>query len=400
MAEELKGNAGQTVGFTCTQLVQNNLVSETDLVFYFDLSYPEGANYGETQQNEKDALDFVQEELLMNLAETYEISSGLRCSQPPIGDGSWLVKISSKPSQYSRVQLFGKFALTNASLFVALCCGWSLSNGSTSFPALPTLLILIDTCRELVPEPGDACRMYEGIVSASTLGDESQSLPDVAEYIEMVLNSEDFTNNTAYATKYLGKPEVDVTVATGKGDSLSGVDSIQEQIIAPVKEGRRTVTIVGGLLVAAFCLAFVGLFMILYRRRKKYLRDRDIQLAISKSDDHHFHHRQTSSDEGPGKTLEPQTTSEDLAENLEDDDSRDNPIEYPNNITFDLGHSFKDQLMGVHGRSAAHKSHLMNPFGRQSSIDAASESDADSWAQTDGTIGSLELQLEPITAEV
>jgi hypothetical protein len=30
----------------------------------------------------------------------------------------------------------------------------------------------------------------------------------------------------------------------------------------------------------------------------------------------------------------------------------------------------------------------------------ADDSDADSWAQTDGTIGSLELQLEPITAEV
>ena len=242
--------------------------------------------------------------------------------------------------------------------------------------------------------------MFEGIVSASTLGDEAQDLPDVADYIESVLNSADFTNSTDYMTKYLGKPEVDVA-ATGNGDSLSGANSIQEQIAAHLPEGRRTVTIVGGLLVAAFCLAFVGLFMILYRRRKKYLRDRDLQLAISKSDDHHqFHHRQTSSDEGPGKTLEPQTTSEDLAENLEDDDSRGNPIEYPNNITFDLGNNFKSQLMGVHGRSAAQKSHLMNPFGRQSSIDAASESDADSWAQTDGTIGSLELQLEPITAEV
>ena len=75
--------------------------------------------------------------------------------------------------------------------------------------------------------------------------------------------------------------------------------------------------------------------------------------------------------------------------------------EYPNNITFDLGNSFKDQLMGVHGRSSQNKMNMNHPFGmHHGSVDAASESDADSWAQTDGTIGSLELQLEPITAEV
>lgn len=108
MAEELKGNSGQTVGYSCAQLVQNNLVSETDLVFYFDLAYPDGANNGQTQQNERDAIDYVQQELITKLAETYEVASGVRCSQPPIGDGSWLVKVSSRPSQYSRVQLFGK----------------------------------------------------------------------------------------------------------------------------------------------------------------------------------------------------------------------------------------------------------------------------------------------------
>jgi hypothetical protein len=62
--------------------------------------------------------------------------------------------------------------------------------------------------------------------------------------------------------------------------------------------------------------------------------------------------------------------------------------------------------MGLHGghvnqnkRNNGHHHHSsMFPNQATSSMDG--DSDADSWAQTDGTIGSLELQLEPITAEV
>jgi len=42
----------------------------------------------------------------------------------------------------------------------------------------------------------------------------------------------------------------------------------------------------------------------------------------------------------------------------------------------------------------------VNMVGDSTSVDGNESDDVDSWAQTEGTIGSLELQLEPITAEV
>ena len=41
-----------------------------------------------------------------------------------------------------------------------------------------------------------------------------------------------------------------------------------------------------------------------------------------------------------------------------------------------------------------------NGNGVPPAADGTDASEADSWAQTDGTIGSLEIQLEPVTAEV
>lgn len=76
--------------------------------------------------------------------------------------------------------------------------------------------------------------------------------------------------------------------------------------------------------------------------------------------------------------------------------------DYPNgNYTFDLGASMKNELFKIHGRAPSSASDpRMYNNGGTIGIEETSDSDADSWAQTDGTIGSLELQLEPITAEV
>eukprot|EP00536_Pseudo-nitzschia_multiseries_P013243 jgi/Psemu1/309745/fgenesh1_kg.551_\ len=95
-------------------------------------------------------------------------------------------------------------------------------------------------------------------------------------------------------------------------------------------------------------------------------------------------------------------------------------------IQMDLGNTLKGQLMGLHGntsrklpscgplggnggptkqhkRLGSHTKGSSTAYFHQLHDDGDNEShddDMDSWAQTDGTIGSLELQLEPITAEV
>lgn len=220
----------------------------------------------------------------------------------------------------------------------------------------------------------------------------------VKQYIESLLKGEELINDSPFELAFQGVPIVDPN-QEGR-DSLSDTANIKEaeENKSSGNNKNKNITIVGGLLVSAFCLAFIGIFFVVWRRRKYYLRSRDVQLALSKSDIH-YDTRHNDSDDEP-RTLEKQTDSEDF------EDMRGGPSEeeFPNNVTFDLGNSFKDQLMGVHGPSQPNKlggmgAMVMAPFGVGSG-DGASDSDADSWAQTDGTIGSLELQLEPITAEV
>ena len=197
----------------------------------------------------------------------------------------------------------------------------------------------------------------------------------------------------------------------------------------------------------AFCIAFLGIGFILWRRRQEWLQQQAGDLQLFESD---FNHpRQDpdgkavqardgihpSHDEDYDDLHRPDQIHRALYGNDEDrveidthgnvrrvadfdyDDSRDDdPVDrsngrktmgaaFPKNkMTFDLGTSFKDQLMGVHApqKGARPSDHMLGGrygVGRGMSSDGA-ESDADSWAQTDGTIGSLEGHLEPITAEV
>lgn len=233
------------------------------------------------------------------------------------------------------------------------------------------------------------------MVTVHLLGGNEQS---IKQYIESLLKGEELMADSPFEAVFQGTPVVDPNKEAR--DSLADAARVKEaEDNTSSGKKNQNITIVGGLLVAAFCLAFIGIIFVVWRRRKYYLRSRDVQLALSKSDLHYDTRPNASDDELP-RTLEKQSDSDDF-EDLRGGKSEE---EFPNNVTFDLGNSFKDQLMGVHGTSQRNKlggigGIVMHPFGVGGG-DGASDSDADSWAQTDGTIGSLELQLEPITAEV
>jgi hypothetical protein len=103
----------------------------------------------------------------------------------------------------------------------------------------------------------------------------------------------------------------------------------------------------------------------------------DASLRDQRDRQHHYNQR-----DGPPNEIQPEIGDE-------TDEEYGN-----NNYTFDLGNSMKNELFNIHGRAADQR----RQYGI--GIEETSDSDADSWAQTDGTIGSLEQQLEPITAEV
>jgi hypothetical protein len=372
----------------------------------------------------------------------------------------------------------------------------------------------LDGCRKLEPNPDTQdCNFYEVTLHGSYIGD-TENFEDVVAFLERTINSTSLVEGLnagqdppMYQTAFLGVPITDPNnpnINDGR-DNLKDPVNIETEVTSSTSsynDNRQTITIVGGLLVAAFGIAFVCIMYILWKRRQAYIESRDLALRNGTDPDLDdglgtFHPNAEKKTQGsiggrggggsstgggsrPG--IEPYNSShtdvdEDMYNHMDKDDimidleqsqqqqqhpsqnlnniSRDSSLylpdedmtDGPNNhddtenggdaantsktslgdlnsmppspmstshpngrMHFDLGSSFKDQLMGLHGNNGNnHKrnaprmvSGLMYPpsqsMGPSSSVDG--DSDADSWAQTDGTIGSLELQLEPITAEV
>ena len=213
-------------------------------------------------------------------------------------------------------------------------------------------------------------------------GDDDPSA--LENYIQQNLNT--LGKNQNYEIAYLGAQLDTSLIDSNPGsDNLSpALNSAESQVQSNNNDkGKRTVTFVGGLMVAGFLAAFLGIFFMLYRRRQKFLSAQDVEIALSKSD-------------LDDASLREQRRERDRRQQSGDDlDEPEIGEEYDNNYTFDLGSSMKHELFNIHGRATADQ---QKQYGI--GIEETSDSDADSWAQTDGTIGSLELQLEPITAEV
>lgn len=248
--------------------------------------------------------------------------------------------------------------------------------------SLITFLPHTETCREL--STTDPCFVYEAKMTASLFG-VAKEIPDVVKYIEEQFNGP-ILANTEYASKFLAVPVQDPGSPEEDRSNLGEPSNLRTEEQEAGPNGRQTITMVGSFLIAAFCLAFIGLAFVLYRRRQAYLDS--IQ---------QMHHNLSKESDLQNYDTDPHN-SDDISGG-DPQDSIGEPDNFPNNITFDLGNTFKDQLMGVHGFGGP-KRPPMNAAPYGASVDGASDSDADSWAQTDGTIGSLELQLEPITAEV
>jgi hypothetical protein len=308
LTRTLPTGASEFIGYQCDKLVGDNTLVKVDLTYYIDLMW--------TDDTEETAVNLVRVGVIDAVASTFGISSGVRCNEPPDGS-TWMVKVTSESSQYNRVDGF-------------------------------------DECKLLVPGASQECSFYELVVTGYFLG--GNELP-VKQYIETLLKGNELTsNNSPLELAFRGVPIVNPN-EEGR-DSLSDTASIQEAD-QNTDSGKKNqdITIVGGLLVAAFCLAFLGIIFVVWRRRKHYLRSRDVQLALSKSD-MHYDARATDSEDEP-RTLEKQTDSEDF----EDMRGGKSEEEFPNNITFDLGNSFKDQLMGVHGPSQPNKLGGMSGMG-------------------------------------
>lgn len=246
------------------------------------------------------------------------------------------------------------------------------------------IILLKDSCQLLVPKTGQTCSVYKGHMEAYYLGGGDPS--ELESFIQENLGS--LGTNENYEVAYLGSQldtgAVDAGSASGNMTAPAPVNKA-ERSVQPNNRGKRTVTFVGGLLVAGFLAAFLGLFFVLYRRRQKFLAAQDVEIALSKSDldtdDASLRNRRDNS-----RGMRPNGELE-IGDEYDDD--------YGNgNYTFDLGSNMKNELFNIHGRAGD------APRQYGIGIEETSDSDNDSWAQTDGTITEIETCLEPITAEI
>ena len=259
-----------------------------------------------------------------------------------------------------------------------------------------------------------------------------------------------------YQTAFLGVPRVtdDPNFSGGDAgrDDLNDPTNIKTGIQtseSQAKKDRGTITLVGGLLVALFSILFLLMAYVLVKRRRLYRKSHGLPpigtVCANESEagmhyadlqkQHNTDHGDDidgiilgdsadydgvnygSSDGGDQRGYhqhhEDEPSSVDGYGYDDDDDderrSSDNDLATTQAIQMDLGSNLRGQLMGVHGAAAEEHapppgnrngSLLLSPGRGSHEVDSVDLDETDSWAQTDGTIGSLELQLEPITAEV
>ena len=300
---------------------------------------------------------------------------------------------------------------------------WYLSNSHLFllFYYRPTT----EECRKFAYDNQEQeCFVYEALVQGSALG--VQDIPDVMNYVQDKFATSALSKDSKFGTAFLGIPVEDPGISDSGRDNLAPPSNLnaQEEEVLPESEGH-SITIIGGFLVALFCVGFIGIGLVLYRRRKAYIEhNREMRLSLSKDN------VQSSSDMRELDQYGTPHCSSDEEHQLPRDEmgmvdqgheveatelASPTPTEedFPN-MTFDMGSTFKNQLMGVHstgppgdssrrlggGGRGGNLSGLPGFGGYAPSADGTDASETDSWAQTEGTIGSLEIQLEPVTAEV
>ena len=88
-------------------------------------------------------------------------------------------------------------------------------------------------------------------------------MDDVMDFIAKTLEDDSLTSNTPYEVQFLGIPEGDPFAGDTNRENLGGSStpgsSVAQAQTAQAPPERQTVTIVGGLLVAAFGFAFLGM---------------------------------------------------------------------------------------------------------------------------------------------
>ena len=297
------------------------------------------------------------------------------------------------------------------------------------------------SCQKLVPGDGECCTVVQNEMTFTPYPEYSEI--DLWAYVkqqfdEKTLITEDEKFQAAFIGSVIETPKAD---GTDLDPPPSSSDS--EATFAGIQNGgddlekSNEISAVGGVIMGGLVAALIGIALIVARRRRQSLRTRNVSEEDNASD---FPRVDVLSDSKGAQEISHEVVSSfsddavlrvNVSATPEQNSSYDSspmsdPMEYdssqmstPNNsYAWDLSTSFQREIMSAHGQtvpppnfSFPQSSKGIHGYQNYSgpttievvppySMEETSESEADSWAQTEGTVGSLDEDLEAITAEI
>lgn len=201
---------------------------------------------------------------------------------------------------------------------------------------------------------------------------------ELVSFVASSINGGYATAGTSMNAVFLGT-HIDTGSNAGRDNLASPINSANEQQQAAPRDD--TFTFVGVLMVVALCCAFMGLAFIIFRLRRRRQQVWREEEAFMQSQDESGGGAGAESARSPNSAVELPSAYGDFT-----DFTSEGLPEPEEEYQFDLGDSMKMGVLGVH-------SDQRTMFSRRYQPSEPDESDVDSWAQTDATIGSLDVRI-------
>jgi hypothetical protein len=358
---EIYGDGDRTVAYRCdSDLVTIDSFIRFETPYVYDLQYLCADSVDSAMQD-------VSEKMLVAAAKEYRIlPPGSGCAIPPIVSG---------------------YGDENAR------SNWVAG----AFSNTPDLVVADIPCLTAADaDSSECCLVVEGSMQFQPSGGYDKD--EFRDFVASTLQESSFTSGESFQTTYRGatidysatNPRDNLESETeNPGFSVSGIGDTPEE----TGDGSK-VTAVGSVLLSGLVVAFIGVMFVVFRRRRQQSRfDEDLEANMSNTDldgaeGHESLHLDVLSDGNMDKNHSPRRNQELYMESPR-----------PNEYKFDLGSSMKNDVMGAHGSGGPTSMAVVAPYGMTGEA-SDNGSEVDSWAQTDGTVGSLEDNLDLITAEI
>lgn len=368
--------------------------------------------------------DIISQRLVQTAAETWQIlPSGESCLAPTIFDDAWLVGVSTVTTTTTPT-----------------------TNGSNNVTKPTTTRVVSDFgCQVLTPNTttttDECCHVIRSEIIFRPSGGYNQSklVSFVNDFIDATSSASADDGSFMYRTASI-EPQFDEDV-TGNDEARNNLkepnrtsvqppsDPAVDAITQQSSEGRNEdITVTGGFLIASFISVMLGVFIVLFRRHRKnensgrpgILYDGAIDDTFrekGEDDDDEIHVTVVNDPNYNSFPVKRQLTCRSCVTETENDDGgafesellehddMDHPVSPK--YAFDLGQSFKMKVMGTYAPTTIPvvppyplNGNFTNNLANDMDLSGCDSEAEDSWAQTDGTVGSIEERLEEITAEI